>query len=165
MFMKLELKKIKVNLAFSEETTQFMADIFFNGKKIGYAKNDGQGGCTDYHPYEGQREAMREAEEYAKTLPSLFYEFGGEKREIKMSLENWIDKQIEDYLLAKEQAKLEKKMDTQILIKCANGTHRVMGFKGNKMKLKDMPNDMLMRLVSAAKASLQDGDVILNKNI
>ena len=163
--MKLELKKIKVNLAFSEETTQFMAEIYANGKNIGYAKNDGRGGCADYYPHEGQREAIRAAEEYAKTLPSIFYKFRGRDIEIKMSLENWIDKQIEDYLLAKEQAKLEKKMDTQILIKCANGTHRLMGFKGNKMKLKDMPNDMLMRLVSGAKASLQDGDVILNKNI
>jgi hypothetical protein len=163
--MKLELKKIKVNLAFSEETTQFMAEIYANGKNIGYARNDGQGGCTHYHPHEGQREAIRAAEEYAKTLPSEFYELGGQKHEIKMNLEYWIDKQIFDYLLAKERAKLEKKMDTQIIIECANGTHRLMGFKGNKMKLKDMPNDMLTRLVNAAKASLQEGDVILNKNI
>ena len=163
--MKLELKKIKVNLAFSEGTTQFMAEIYLNGKNIGYAKNDGRGGCADYHPYEGQREAMREAEEYAKTLPSRFYEFNGKKHEITMNLENWIDGQVEEFLLAKEQAKLEKEMETQILIKCANGTIQRMGFKGNKMKLKDMPNDMVMRLVNAAKESLQEGDVILNKNI
>lgn len=163
--MKLELRKIKVNLAFSEETTQFMAEIYANGKNIGYARNDGQGGCTDYYPHEGQREAVRAAEEYAKTLPSIFYKFEGRDVEIKMNLENWIDKQIDDYLLAKERAKLEKKMDTQIVIELANGTHNIMGFKGNKMKLKDMPNDILTRLVNAAKASLKEGDVILNKNI
>ncbi len=32
----------------SEETNCFVADLYINGKKIGYVKNDGRGGCTDY---------------------------------------------------------------------------------------------------------------------
>jgi hypothetical protein len=162
--MKLELKNIKVNLAFSEETTMFKADIYANGKKIAYAGNDGHGGCTWYNAYECQRQALKAAEAFAETLPSDFYEYGGEKREIKMNLEHWIDKQIDAYVQAKEDAKMEKKMETKVIIKHANGTYSEMGYN-SKMKIKDMPSDLLERLVSAVKASLQEGDVILNKNI
>ena len=166
--MKLDLKNIKVNLTFSEETTMFQADIFANGKKIGYASNDGHGGCTWYNRYPNQEEAMKSAEAYAQTLPSDFYEFGGEKREIKMNLEHWIDKQIDAYVTAKETAKfekkMEKKMETHIIIKRTNGNYSEIGY-GTKVKIKDLSHDNFVRLVNAAKASLQEGDVVLNKNI
>ena len=166
--MKLELKNIKVNLAFSQETTMFQADIYANGKKIGYASNDGHGGSTWYNRYPNQEQALKEAEAYAKTLPSDFYEFGDEKREMKMNLEHWIDKQIDAYVTAKESAKIEKKlakkMETHVVIKRANGTHSEFGY-GAKFKIKDLTHDMLVRLKEAVKASLREGDVILNKNI
>jgi hypothetical protein len=162
--MKLELKNIKVNLTFSEETTMFQADIFANGKKIGYANNDGHGGCTWYNAYEGQREALNEAEAFAQTLPSDFYEFGGKKHEIKMNLEHWIDKQVDTHLQTKEDAKMQKNMETKVIIKRANGTYSEMEYS-TKIKIKDMPQHLVEKLVSAAKASLQEGDVILNKNI
>lgn len=166
--MKLELKNIKVNLAFGQGTTMFQADIYANGKKIGYAENDGHGGCTDYNRYPNQEEAMKAAEAYAQTLPSDFYEFGGVKREIKMNLEHWIDKQIDAYVTAKETAKIEKKlakkMETHIIIKRANGTYSYIGY-GAKFKIKDLTHDKLVRLKQAAKVLLQDGDIILNENI
>jgi len=43
---KLELKKVKIFLPGSQETICFTADIYANGKKVGYAENDGHGGCT-----------------------------------------------------------------------------------------------------------------------
>lgn len=46
--MKIELKNVKINLTFSEETTMFMADLFINGVLAGEANNDGRGGCTFY---------------------------------------------------------------------------------------------------------------------
>ena len=49
--MKLELKNVKINEAFSEETLMFKADLYVNGKKIAYAENDGRGGCTFYREY------------------------------------------------------------------------------------------------------------------
>jgi hypothetical protein len=162
--MKLELKNIKVNLTFSEETTMFQADIFANGKKIGYANNDGHGGCTWYNRYPNQEEAMKAAEAYVQTLPSDFYEFRGEKHEIKMNLEHWIDKQIDAYVTAKETAKFEKKMETHIIIKRTNGNYSEIGY-GTKVKIKDLSHDNFVRLVNAAKASLKEGDVVLNKNI
>lgn len=100
--MDLQLKNIKVNLAFSEETIMFQADVFANGKKIAYAKNDGRGGCTFYYPYENQREALIEAEKYATTLPSIFFEMGGNTHELEMNLECWINLEIEDYINTKK---------------------------------------------------------------
>ncbi len=173
--MKLELKNIKVNLAFSEETTMFQADIFANGKKIGYANNDGHGGCTWYNAYEGQREALNKAEAFAQTLPSDYYTFGGEKHEIKMNLEHWIDNQIEAHLNAKERVKFEKKIqkmcETKIVWGVPNsGNVQTWGFKGNKTNLSTIcltPNGRIavLNLVNKVKAQLKEGEVIFNKNI
>jgi hypothetical protein len=44
--MKVELKKLALYPRLSEETTAFNADLWVDGKKVGYAKNDGHGGAT-----------------------------------------------------------------------------------------------------------------------
>jgi hypothetical protein len=167
--MKLELKNIKVNLTFSEETTMFKADLFANGKKIAYAHNDGHGGCTYYDHLEGKREELKKVEEFAKTLPSDYYEFGDEKREIKMNLEYWIDKQVEDFVNAKENAKfkkkMEKQMETNIVFGIPNGTsYRMVGFKSNT-KLSQLSQQSINSLVESVKKQLKEGEIILNTNI
>ncbi len=40
------LKSLKLNLTFSRETYCFTTKILLDGKDIGYAENDGHGGCT-----------------------------------------------------------------------------------------------------------------------
>lgn len=40
------LKALKLNLTFSRETYCFTAKVYANGKDVGYAENDGNGGCT-----------------------------------------------------------------------------------------------------------------------
>ena len=99
--MKIELKNVKVNEAFSEETTCFIADVFINGKKVAHAKNDGRGGCTDYYPYEGKRELLKQAEEFCKGLPKEKVDFGGTIHEFAQSLESVID----NLLFEKEKKK------------------------------------------------------------
>ena len=47
--MNVQLKNIKTNLTFSEETIMFNADLYINNKKIGYCSNDGRGGNTNYY--------------------------------------------------------------------------------------------------------------------
>ena len=101
--MKLELKNVRVNLAFSQETTMFKADLFVNGKKVAYANNDGHGGDTFYHVYnKSLNELLSQAEEYATT-------------EIKSTLENWIDSYIDNYVNEKETVKFKKKMEKDML--------------------------------------------------
>jgi len=61
--MQITLKNVKINETFSEETTMFMADVYADNKKFAHAKNDGRGGCSYIHHYDGCKELMREAEE------------------------------------------------------------------------------------------------------
>ena len=47
--MKIELKRFTTNARLSQETTAFAADVWVDGRLVGYAKNDGNGGCTRVH--------------------------------------------------------------------------------------------------------------------
>ena len=167
--MKLELKNVKINEAFSEETLMFMADLFVDGKKVGYANNDGRGGCTFYNAYENQREALREAEAFALTLPSTITEFGGKDFEFKASLESWIDDAVHKIYNDKAQAKAEKKMqklmETQVVWGIPNGnTYKHLGFK-HDIKLGVLSSASVKSLVDAVKSRMLPNEEIFNKNI
>lgn len=43
------MKKVVVHEDMSEETLCFTADVYFNGKKVGVAKNNGCGGCANFY--------------------------------------------------------------------------------------------------------------------
>ena len=61
------LKKLMVYQKLSQETTAFTADVWFRKKLIGHASNDGGGGCLNLQPV--ARDSLKEAEEWAATLP------------------------------------------------------------------------------------------------
>lgn len=46
--MKIELKNIKTNMALSEETICFSANLYKDGKKVGQVVNRGHGGSHEY---------------------------------------------------------------------------------------------------------------------
>jgi hypothetical protein len=167
--MKLELKNVKINETFSEETLMFMADLFVDGKKVGYANNDGRGGCTCYNAYEGQREVLGKAEAFAKSLPSTFHDFGGKEFEFKSSLESWIDDAVNKIYEAKAQAKADKKMqklmETQVVWGVPNGnTYKHLGFK-HSIKLDVLSPASIKNLVDAVKSRMLPNEEIFNKNI
>lgn len=162
--MKIELKKIKINLAFSEETTMFMAELFINDIKAGYAKNDGHGGCTDYGSYEGRRDLIEQAERYCQTLPPLKYG----TLTIPMNLEHFIDELVTAELIKKEEKKIEKKCETALLFGIPNGTsYRIIDFKKPLREIITIPNGKatLQRHYNEIKAKLQPGEEIFNKNL
>lgn len=64
---RLQLKKLSLPRGMSQETLAFTADVWFDGKKIGAARNDGGGGSTTIYP--AARGALEEATEWARTLP------------------------------------------------------------------------------------------------
>lgn len=66
---KFTLKKFDYSASLSEETNAFTADIWFDNKKIAYAKNDGHGGSTNIQPYPDMRDKLEEAEAWARSLP------------------------------------------------------------------------------------------------
>jgi hypothetical protein len=163
--MKIELKNIKINLTFSEETTMFMADVYVNGKKTAYANNDGRGGCTFYNSYHAPNndEDLRQAEAYCKSLPPMKYTFGDVEHEIHMSLEHFIDKLVEEEEKKKEQKKLEKKMVDAILWGKPNGySYTQVKFK---MPLAKIPLIQLQGVVNKYKTQLKEGEQFLNTNL
>lgn len=172
--MKIEIKNIKINTAFSEETICFKADVYVNGVKTAYASNDGHGGDTFYNAYENKRELLKQAEAYAQSLPSTTETFGETTITLESNLKRMIDEVIYKSFNDKENAKFEKKIqkatETAVVYGVPNsGSFQSIGFKG-KLKLADLMKtpqgrDAISRLVNRIKGELKDGQVILNKNI
>ena len=57
--MNLQLKNVHFSERLSQETNAFAADVFFNGKKVGYAENSGHGGCTNVGAYPEKRDEFK----------------------------------------------------------------------------------------------------------
>jgi hypothetical protein len=168
--MKIELKNLRVNTMFSEETICFKADVFVDGKKVAYAENEGRGGCTSYHPYPNQHELVKQVENYCKSLPKQIIDFGGEEREFNQSLESVIDDLVNTKEKEKEQKKIDKLCENNIVYGKPNGySYKLIGFKG-KQKFIDLKKTVqgqkaLENLINLVKSELKDGEEILNKNL
>lgn len=65
----LELKRVKVAAAQSQETTAYTADIHFKGVRVASVRNDGGGG-EDMVSY-ASREAREKVEDWLRTLPPM----------------------------------------------------------------------------------------------
>jgi hypothetical protein len=159
--MKIELKKIKVAEHMSEETTAFTAELFADGKNIGYVKNDGRGGCTDYYsnPDANSRKKLQEAEAFCQTLPDIDY--GSFKH--KMNLENFIDELLEKHLKEKDQVKLNNKMVNTIMWGVPNG-HSYMQVKLSK-PLAECNVVSLQNTIDKYKKEFKAGEQFLNTNL
>ena len=172
--MKIQIKNIKINDAFSEETICFTADVYVNGTKTAYAKNDGHGGCTFYNSYENKRELLRQAEAFAQSLPSTTETFGETTITLESNLERMIDDVIYKASNKKENAKFQKELlkatETAIVFGVPNsGSFRSIPFQGNpklaKMMLTEEGREAIQSLVLRIKGQLKKGEVIINKNI
>ncbi len=161
--MKIELKKISFNERMSEETNCFVADLYINGKKVGYCKNDGHGGCTDYHGNTKEdNQVIAEAEAYFKSLPMKKceeYNF-----EYQPTLEEAIDEQFELYLKQREEKKMQKLMLKAILFGRLNAnSYKYINYK---QPLSGIPTNVLQTVVNQIKTRhCKDGVQILNTNL
>jgi hypothetical protein len=162
--MNIQLKNIKFFEAMSEETNAFVADVYVNNVKVAYAKNDGHGGCTFYHAYEGKQELVKEAEKFCEALPPI----KSYSMELPMNLEFKIDLLLEDWLKSKDQAKFDKKLEKDCLkgicIKTANG-YSLIQWKGHTIKsILQHPQGKLTIKVKLNELR-REGKEVLNKNI
>lgn len=166
--MKIELKNVKYFESMSEETACFQADIFVNGKKVGYCKNDGQGGETFVAPYPEHRSIFNNAAEYCTTLPPAYV---GEKITIRNSLSHVVDDLLMDWLKAKELKKLEKNCEKGICHALSENelSYVIQNFKmgGRNATIKELiahPKgvEALKNCCARLKA---EGRKILNKNL
>jgi len=160
---KVELKKIEYSERMSEETSCFVADLYINGKKVGYVKNDGRGGCTAY--YGNSREdnvLFAEIEAYCKTLPKVKPD--GYSFEYQPTLESIIDDQFEQWLKNREEKRMRKVMEMAIIWGKPNGNSYTL--IKQKRKLSEIPTNVLQQFVDRIKAKhCTNGVVILNTNL
>ena len=164
--MKIQLKNVKINDSFSEETICFKADVFVNGKKTALAENDGRGGCTFIHAYPEKKSELVELEKYCKSLPKRVYDFG----EFENNLESVIEDLLNEKMAEKEQKKIDKLCLTSIVYGIPGGiSYNFIGFKG-KPKLDDIKKTeagqkAIDNLLKKVKSELKEGQIIFNTNI
>lgn len=115
--MKLELKKVKINLTFSEETIMFRADVYIDGEHIGEAENEGRGGCTwvTHLGTERSKQMLDKAFEHFKTLPPQKFTAGGREYEVDSRLDGAIDDIVSDMVNEKEKKSFAKKLEKAML--------------------------------------------------
>jgi hypothetical protein len=167
--MKLELKNVKINEAFSEETLMFKADLYVNGKKVAYAENDGRGGCTFYREYSRElRPILEQAQAYCKTLPSKFVTYGERTIEIKSDLEHWIDTIVYDISNKKEEDKFKKKLAKDMLKGICYGNDRgykILSWKGYTLEQLLNRNEGRVHIRKNIQELVDRGETILNTNL
>ncbi|VFR27616.1 FIG01218499: hypothetical protein [plant metagenome] len=97
---RIALKNLKAADFASEETLCFTATVIFDGIAIAEARNDGHGGMTFIHAYQGKTAQLAEAEQFAKSLPPDTFKGGvsGEDDEpviINITLDYLVDQLAE----------------------------------------------------------------------
>ena len=173
--MDIQIKNIKINKSFSEETICFTADVYVNGVKTAYARNDGRGGSThycSYHKPNNDRD-LHQAEAYAKSLPSTVIDLdGGRNITLESNLENLIDDAVDKKFNEGERAKIEKTlkkhMETDICFGVPNGTgYKRVGYGKVPLKAVCLTNRPLVQnLVDRIRREHCTGGVeILNTNL
>jgi hypothetical protein len=163
--MKIELKKFQFFERMSEETNAFASDIHVEGKKVGYAKNDGHGGETYYHFYEGGRDLMNKAEKFCKSLPPIVLDgLSGKPFEIKMDLTHFIDDLVEALLKEKEDKKINKLKETCLIIGhvLKKGSYSYINFK---QPLSQVPLAELQKYVNKYKLEMKKTQCFWNTNL
>jgi hypothetical protein len=104
--IKIELKKLLINERGSQETTNYVADVYIDGKKAFCAHNEGSGGADFYTPYDDGT-LLKKAEAYAKTLPPMPSDYFPDG--LTMDLELLIAEMIEDHRKHKYMNSMMKK--------------------------------------------------------
>jgi len=151
------LKNVKFSEHLSEETNAFTADVYFNGKKIGYAKNSGHGGETSVMSYGSNvRDQFKEMETFTKTLPPIVYGTDSYPN----NLESEVDQQFEAWLSLRD---LKKHFNKGIVYENGNG-HTIISYplSINQMKQRDGGVITLKKTIARLKS---EGKVIVNTNL
>jgi hypothetical protein len=138
----------------SEETTAFNASLYINGKKVGWAKNQGTGGPTDYGADDHKEYAiLKTADEYYQ------------KKE--QSLEDVIGNLLEEYLVEQDGKKMKKRMLTHIMFGNSSQYTEVHWPKITIAQLLSIPvgREKIKAAIRSLKKKAKDGDILLNTNI
>lgn len=164
--MDLELKKVNFYEAFSEETNAFTAEIYYKGKKVGEAKNDGQGGSTHVYSLPNTKDAFKQAKQYALGLPpfeikSNFTDNG--TFTITSDLETQVDDLFEKWLTINLYKKYFNK---GLVYKDGDDNVQVVGWGSNNTISKMLKSNAGIEAIQVTANRLEkEGCVILNTNL
>jgi hypothetical protein len=109
--MKVTLKNIKHHARMSEETNAFEADLYVDGKKVGYAYNDGHGGESSIQITVPEAGLAQRLYAWGKALPPVPSD--SKYGPLPDSLGFYIDRLVSEHLEAKEEAKIERAILTK----------------------------------------------------
>jgi len=163
--MKIELKNVHFSEHLSEETNAFTADVYVNGLKCGYAKNDGQGGCTYIGAYltPDSRSIMDKAENYCLTLPDINIGSETDPFMVKSNMETVVDNLFELWLKKKDETKMKKFDLTHVRWGVPKGnTYTSVNFK---KPINTIPHTVLQGYLNTWKLTFKTGEVFLNTNL
>lgn len=173
---KVELKKVKTFIGM--DGYGLNADIYINGIKCYFALDEGSGGMMDFTNYARMEknpatkklieDNCKLLDDYIATLPPETYDFGGKTHTMKVDLELFINKLVDEMLTKKNEAKFQKKMQklfqTALVIGKPNDTkYRYMNFK---RPLSTLPKPYLeLQLQNLKRECATTGEQILNTNL
>ncbi len=175
MKYKIELKKLTEGRG-SEETTNFYADVYIDGKLVATAENTGKGGETDVRAagktmeqYSANNTILNEVRSYFRLLPKVKPE--GYTFEMQPSLVNHVDELVHEALTAKDKIRFKNRQDKSCLKGICfgnNSEYRIIDWKGKTLAevIANPHNEqVIINVISKAKASLKPGDKIFNTNL
>ncbi len=132
----LTIKNVKHSDFASHETNCFECSIYWDGKKVGYASNSGQGGDTDIHFTD--KDAQTQAEAWEKEQPKIVtdmpkpsFQTEGTFFHYRFTLEGHIDNLVVEFLTKRD---LVRALKTKLLVVDDNcKPHEAFGWKLDKL--------------------------------
>lgn len=176
--MNIELRSLSIHDRLSQETVAFTASLYIDKRKVGYARNSGEGGPTDYGPdnYHDNvcKSLIKEAEDYCKSLAALDL---GEYGKIPMNMEHYIDQLVDDFWQEKENKRFKKTMAIHEIdsiltgvpgqpsyTRIKLGSHKYKPTIANALET-EAGRTALKNYIVKIKTELTPPECILNKNI
>ena len=161
--MEVTIKNIKFYESMSDETNCFQCDVYVDGKKCGYGRNDGRGGSTNVQPYLEKRFEFNECNTWLKNQPQINIGTIDDPYLIDCDLESTVDNLFEKWLEEKEKKKLEKKMVDRIMWGVPNGySYTEVKFK---KPINQIEHNILQRFLDKYKLTFKEGETFLNTNL
>jgi hypothetical protein len=124
--MKIELKALKYSDFASQETHCFHANIYIDGKKAGWAENNGHGGMTNIQP-RALYETLRQCTD---KIPPRIVDFNGTTLTLEASPDSYVDELV---TLALHERDLKRAMKTRILFTRGNQVFETQKFDAAKL--------------------------------
>ena len=162
--MNITLKSVKFSESLSEETNAFTANVYAGTKRIGYAKNNGQGGNTTVNAFPEQRDLFRETERFLTEQPQI--NIGSEDRPfmIDSDMESTVNNLFEKWLSIKEEKKMQNRCKKGVIYK-TNGGYSIITWTNINIEgmLKNPTSEKQLKKVVIDL--IKDGKEIINTNL